>query len=133
LAVGQASRFRRLIVLVDPDREFADGRPVRRAPSSASAIALLESLQSRHIDELRLSPDLGAETSWPVVEWLQEQAYAGTRPDIGKIVLPDRRSEMTRALREWAYEVCEGQATPTTPDSLRAPSERPRGKGSAGK
>ncbi|WP_285904657.1 hypothetical protein [Paractinoplanes hotanensis] len=43
---------------------------------------------------------MGGETSWPVVEWLQEQAYDGTRPGIGRIVRPDKKSETTRALRE---------------------------------
>jgi len=122
-ADGKTRWSRPLIVLVDVDREFVGGQPARRARSSAAAIALLDSLRGRHIDELWLSPDLGGETSWPVVEWLQEQAYAGTRPEIGKIVLPERQSGMARALREWAYEVSEGQATPATPDSLR---ERPR-------
>jgi hypothetical protein len=128
---GRTRWFRRLIVLVDVDREFADGQAARRATSSAAAIALLESLRGRRIDELWLSPDLAGETTWPVVEWLQEQAYAGTRPDIGKIVLPYRKPEMARALREWAYEVSEGQATPTTPESLGPPHKtkhRHRGK-----
>lgn len=82
-------------------------------------------MRGRHIDELWLSPEPAGETIWPVVEWLQEQAYAGTRPDIGKIVLPDRQSAMTRALREWAYEVSEAEATP---NSLRPPRERPHRK-----
>ncbi|WP_250030240.1 cyclic-phosphate processing receiver domain-containing protein [Paractinoplanes maris] len=112
-SVGWTHHGPRLVVLIDPVHKFVDGRPARRARSSAAAITLLETLRGRHIDELWLDHDLDGETAWPVVEWLQEQAYAGDRPDIGQIVIPAGKTtgpaqDMTRALREWAYEVRTG-------------------------
>jgi hypothetical protein len=114
-AIGTAAHFRRLVVVVGPRREFADGRPARRAETSAEAVALLEELRGRHIHELWLDTVLGpGDTIWPVVEWLQDQAYTGPRPDIEAIVLHSRGAgsdRVIRALREWAYEVRERPET----------------------
>ncbi|WP_127508227.1 hypothetical protein [Actinoplanes solisilvae] len=100
--IGTAARFRRLVVVIGRAGRFTDRRPHRWAPAGDEAIALLEELRGRRIHELWLDPD------WPVVEWLQEQAYAGPRPDVERIILdpgdPDTAATV-RALEHWAYEV----------------------------
>lgn len=104
VARDQARLRGNLVVLVDPMFSFVDGKAARRARSSVAAIALLESLEGKHIRELWLYNGF----AWPVVEWLQEKAYTGPRPDIGTVILSADEPGLTRALREWAYDVAVG-------------------------
>ena len=111
IRIDTAARFRRLVVLVGRDGTFTDGRPHRWAGSGAEAIALFEELRGRRVHELWLDP---GETSRPFVEWLQDQAYAGPRPDIERIIVDPAATGATatvRALEHWAYKV---ETRPTT-------------------
>jgi hypothetical protein len=78
----------RIRVLVDDVRVFKDGRPALVARTSAEAMAVLDRLGARHIDELWLDHDLvGEDTVQPLVDHLVALASAGTPADIGQVLV----------------------------------------------
>ncbi|WP_127508229.1 DUF3592 domain-containing protein [Actinoplanes solisilvae] len=104
---GQGRPAGKSVLLINSTNLFGAGPPVRRARSSAEALALLEKLRGEHIEELRIGPTPG-DSVRPVVEWLRDEASSGTRPRIDRILVhPDspHAINVTRVLREYGYWV----------------------------
>ncbi|MGG5257526.1 cyclic-phosphate processing receiver domain-containing protein [Phycicoccus avicenniae] len=77
-----------LRVLVDDVRVFRDGRPAHVVQTSSEALALLDTLGGRFIDELWLDHDLvGDDTVQPVIDRLTTLAAAGTPLPVGRILV----------------------------------------------
>ena len=87
-------------VLVDDVRSFRDGRPARVARSSAAALDLLGSLAGSRIDDLWLDHDLvGRDTIQPVVQWMVQQAEAGSPVRTGMVHIHASRFEAAHEMR----------------------------------
>ncbi|PRY18939.1 cyclic-phosphate processing receiver domain-containing protein [Pseudosporangium ferrugineum] len=98
------------IVLVDDLRSFVDGRPAAVARTSSAGVELLARHRGHRFDELWLDHDLGgADTIWPVVEFLERAAFEGRPFDVGVVIIhsanPAGAAKMAQALRRWNYPV----------------------------
>ena len=79
MATAHTSPPTPLTVLVDDVRGFRDERPALVARSSQEALALLEGLGDKRIDDLWLDHDLGGEdTIRPVIDLLVRLARKGS-------------------------------------------------------
>lgn len=79
-----------LVVLVDDERTFKDGRDHRVARTSAQGLALLRSLRGQRVDELWLDHDLGIvdgelDDISPVVKELERAAVWDEPYDVGVV------------------------------------------------
>ena len=75
-----------LRVLVDDVRDFKDGRAAVVLRTSAEAVAYVQGLKGRRVDELWLDHDLvGEDTVQPLVELLVADAANGQPLGVGRI------------------------------------------------
>lgn len=102
------------IVVIDDLRNPAPsngGILVETHRTPAEGLAALQAYQesAEKVEELWLDHDMGFSDDgeldiWPVVNWLEEQAYSGTPLDVGEILIhtsnPWGRSRMKAALEK---------------------------------